>query len=335
MIPKSFFSILFFVILLASCKDDKLNVDISNQKLAINFINLDSVLVNSDSSSLLKAHHFFQDSLKDVYEFTLGYCLQIQKPQDSTFFQTIQAFKEDPYVSRLEKRISSKFKSLNTQSANLNDAFKHLKHHFPAGKIPRNIVYINSLFAANASALENDLAIGLERYLGSTTDVIQELPPQTFFEWIKEGMKEEYMERDAVCAWILTHYVPESDGNLSENIVRWGKILYLTKAAFPDKPDEIIMRYSKEDFDWALKNEYAYWKYLVDQDMLFKMDERNKVNMLNDAPFTVGLPEKGPDRLGQFLGFRMVLQYMDKNDISLQQLINVPYNEILQNYEAE
>ena len=57
--------------------------------------------------------------------------------------------------------------------------------------------------------------------------------------------------------------------------------------------------------------------------------------MLNDGPFTIGLPEKGPDRLGQFLGWRMIQIYMEKNDISLEALVKVPYNEILQAYEIE
>ena len=69
--------------------------------------------------------------------------------------------------------------------------------------------------------------------------------------------------------------------------------------------------------------------------MLFKNNEVDKVNLLNEAPFTIGLPDKSPDRLGQFLGWKIVQKYMSKNNISLKELIKIPYNTILQEYEIE
>ena len=57
--------------------------------------------------------------------------------------------------------------------------------------------------------------------------------------------------------------------------------------------------------------------------------------MFQEGPFTPGLPEKGPDRLGQFLGWRMVQQYMENNsDLTLEELKEVGYNTILQAYET-
>ena len=55
--------------------------------------------------------------------------------------------------------------------------------------------------------------------------------------------------------------------------------------------------------------------------------------MLKEAPFTIGLPDVSPDRFAQFLGWQMVRNYMNKNKITLEQLIALPYNNILQEYE--
>jgi uncharacterized protein YjaZ len=58
--------------------------------------------------------------------------------------------------------------------------------------------------------------------------------------------------------------------------------------------------------------------------------------LLNEGPFTVGLPEKSPDRLGQFLGWKIVREFMEQNEsISFNELIKLPYNTILQSYEIE
>ena len=73
----------------------------------------------------------------------------------------------------------------------------------------------------------------------------------------------------------------------------------------------------------------------VNEKMLFKNNDLDKANLLKEAPFTIGLPEKSPDRFGQFLGWQMVRHYMKKNKITLEELIKIPYNNILQEYEIE
>jgi uncharacterized protein YjaZ len=77
------------------------------------------------------------------------------------------------------------------------------------------------------------------------------------------------------------------------------------------------------------------WKYLVDEKLLFKIDELTTKNLLGDGPFTPGLPEKGPDRLGQFIGLRIIEKFMELTDSSVEKMLNTPYAEILVEYEIE
>ena len=332
---KSILTLLLVILVAVGCNRNPLDVDASNVKLKIGFINMDSILFHSNSADLITAHQEFKKSVPEIYDYELGYCLHIGDVDDTAFVNSMQLFYADPYIARLEKRIQEKFPSLENQKNEIKSGFKHLKFHIPSGKIPEQVVFMNSFFASNAFSTEKQIGIGLERYLGKQTDVIQELPPDQFYEWIRDGMDAEFLTRDALCSWIMTHYVDEVDGNLTENIIRWGKILYLTQAAFPDASEAWIMRYSEEKYQWAIDNEYEIWKYLADQKMLFKIDDRNKMNLLNEGPYTVGLPEKGPDRLGQFIGFRMLQKYMEIKKVSVEQLIQTPYTEILVEYQID
>ena len=116
----------------------------------------------------------------------------------------------------------------------------------------------------------------------------------------------------------------------------WNHKYTREEAAFPNEDPSLILRYSKEDYQWALDNEYKFWQYLVDENLLFKIDERTVANMINEGPFTPGLPDQNsPDRLGQFLGWRMIHSYMEQYDISVSELINLTFNEILQAYEID
>jgi hypothetical protein len=291
------------------------------------------VHVNSNSleNEILKLNLY----PNQIIDYQLGHCLGIGKLTDSGTIERIKLFVNDEYVNRLEKQIQKKFSNLENRKAKLHDGFLYLNHHFPQGKIPKNIIFMNSFFASNVFCTENEIGVGLERYLGPNVKEIQALPSQEFFPWIKNSMLDKYLERDVLTAWIMTHYVPEKKTNTAEAIVNWGKIIYLTEAAFPMENKEIILRYSKKDFDWAMKNEYAFWKYLVDEKLLFTDNEKMQANILKEAPFTIGLPEKGPDRLGQFLGWRIIHSYMMQfPKTSLEELIKLPYNTILQEYEV-
>lgn len=317
------------------CQNDPFSVDISNSELTIRYTNLDSVLSIGDSQSVASYLKNASKRIPNVIAYQTGYCMEIGMVSDSTFLNNLSNYKANPYIKRVDQRIKEKFQDLTIRHQEITDGFKRLQVHLPKAPMPEEILYTNSKFASSAFCTKKELTIGLERYLGYKTDVIQELPPNLFYDWMKKAFEAEYLERDAVCAWILTHIVMEKENcNNIEAVIQWGKILVLTEAAFPELPKSTILRYSEKNFQWALDNERPFWDYLVKQKLLFSSSEAEQMNLLHEAPFTAGLPmNEAPDRLGQFLGWRIVHSYMEQNDVTLQQLIKLPYTEILTYYE--
>jgi hypothetical protein len=335
MTPKSIFHIGLVLFSIGACSRNPLDINPEDISVQLDFVNLDSIFVHTGENELPAQIASLPLQKDGVLAYELGQCLGVGQIADSGTAARIALFVHDPFIQRVEKRIEQHFRKLYIHEKNITNAFKHLKYHFPKGKIPAHIVFMNSFFASNAFCTETEIGIGLERYLGAKTDVIRELP-DPIFPWIKEGMDVQFLERDVLASWIYTHYVPEKEDNVADAMIRWGKVIYLTQASLPKLGKHQIIRYSAADYQWAVDNEFSFWKYLVDQKLLFSVRERDKSNFLNDGPFTVGLPEKGPDRLGQFLGWRMVQVYMEANpDTTLEQLINIPYNQILQAYEIE
>lgn len=331
-----FFCSLLLVFLLGACSHDALDVDTSGVDVAIDYRNLDSLIVHTEKDRLQAAILEWRVDIPEIIDYELGYCLGAGMVTDTGMVNAVDRFRKDAYIVRVEKRIAEKFPDLSANEAVITEGFRHLKAHLPDVKLPKHIVFMNSFYASSAFCTENDLAIGLERYLGEKTDVIRELPSREYPEWIKKAFAPEYLERDALTAWIMTHVLPEQEGtnNISQ-IIRWGKILYLTEAAFPEMEKHLIMRYSALDYQWAMDNERDFWQYLVDQKLLFETSEKVQSNLLREAPFTAGLPEKGPDRLGQFLGWRIVQSYMEQYDITVAELLKLPYTELLSEYEIE
>lgn len=336
MILKRFFGAVFILGIIVSCAHDPLDITPKELEQEIATLNLDSIIYYSDLEEFANNQSILKKRLGELYDYQIGYCMSIQSPLDSVVISGISDYRKDPTIKELEESILKQFPNINTHSSKIKQGFSYLKTQLPSVNIPYELVFMNSLFRSSAFATDSALGIGMERYLGPENKLVKQLPNEPFYQWIKDGMLLKYLERDALTAWNMTNTIPEIEGALAEQVVRWGKLIYLTEAAFPNDSKAVILRYSEEDYKWAIDNEYALWKYLVDEKLLFSNDERTIANLLNDGPFTPGLPETGPDRLGQFLGWRMVHCYMDNNStVTVEEMVNKPYNEILQAYEIE
>lgn len=348
MIRKSIFFLLLSVLALSSCNSDRLDVDASDVKVNIAFLNMDSTLLfTKDSNSFKVVHTQWEKQIPELYQYQM-YCYNLKKLDASTNFRNYRrlidgnygAGKEsNSYMLELEDALREKFntKDLANRKLRIRSGFQHLKYHLPKVQIPKVITFNNSLFTTAVFCGEKNISIGLEWYLGGDHALVKEVPSQKVDSWMKDRMRTDYLERDVLFGWILTNVLRDIEGNMAQYIVHYGKALYLTEAAYPKAEKRIILRYTQKDFDWALKNEEAFWNYLIQQKLLLTKKELDIANMVNDGPFTPGIPEEGaPDRLGQFLGWRMVKQFMDAHEeVSLQDLVTLDYNTILQAFEIE
>ena len=329
-----FSTILITLCLFFACSRDPFKISIEGIQIDLKFLNLDSALRNSKDQELLNIKYKFKRDNSSILDYTFGYCIGGSLQSDSSYINGVKRFYSNNFIQRLERTIQKKQGDFSSEKKELLIAFKRLKGFFPRKKIPKTIYFINSSFSASVFSTEKEIAIGVERYLGSNEKVIKELPTNQFYTWIKNGMKKEYLTRDVIAGWLMTHYCTETSENYASEMMRWGKILYITQGTLPDLKTNIILRYTNKQFNWALKNEGVFWKYLVENELLFKTDEKTRSNLLNEGPFTGGLPEESPDRLGQFLAWRIVHQYMEDHDISISELNKKSYNELLQNYKA-
>ena len=329
-----FSTILITLCLFFACSQDPFKISIEGIQIDLKFLNLDSALRNSKDQELLNIKYKFKRDNSSILDYTFGYCIGGSLQSDSSYINGVKRFYSNNFIQRLERTIQKKQGDFSSEKKELLIAFRRLKAFFPREKIPKTIYFINSSFSASVFSTEKEIAIGVERYLGSNEKVIKELPSNQFYTWIKNGMKKEYLTRDVIAGWLMTHYCTETSENYASEMMRWGKILYITQGTLPNVKTNTILRYTNKQFNWALKNEGVFWKYLVENELLFKTDEKTRSNLLNEGPFTGGLPEESPDRLGQFLAWRIVHQYMEDHDISISELNKKSYNELLQNYKA-
>ena len=173
--------LLFFVIVLtifcSGCKNDPLDVDVSEIKVNVAFINADSMLYHSTNSRRILLNRNFKQSFPDLYMFTFEKGLKIRTNIDSTYTNQLSTFYKDLYIKELEGELQSNFKSLNSEKLEIIDAMKHLKYHFKKSIneisnediIDFNVNYIlkNKLSATYQNQVVNAIKLFFDKIEGS------------------------------------------------------------------------------------------------------------------------------------------------------------------------
>tara|TARA_B100001758_G_C18332678_1_gene569731 strand:+ start:230 stop:1273 length:1044 start_codon:yes stop_codon:yes gene_type:complete len=262
-----------------------------------------------------------------------------KESEDSLQYQIWKSFYGQEYVIGIEKEISVEFSDLKEENNKLLLSFKRLKSHFPKKKLPKEIIFTNTNFGGNVYLGNGKLIVGLERYLGGYKKEVEKiLPPSEFPLWMQMGFDQQFMHRDIIMSSILSnHTIPESSSEyLIEKIIEWGKVCVVTEMALrinnEDIPAEIVLRWSKDQWSWAEKNEKVFWNHLSKNDMLFSRSEKTNAFFLNNGPYTIGFSEKSPDRMGQYLGWKMVRNYIFNEKLSLSEMVRLDYKKILKAY---
>lgn len=335
---KIFYSllILFSIVLLWFVFSPLLNsnpLDSQEAEIELNFVRITpSELIDKK----INLQRLFNESPK-VSPYLLEFCYGVSLESDSMLSSSLIAFSKQEYIAKTELELNKRFSNLSSHEENVKGSFSRLKEQFDTLQTPDEIIFANSNFNYNATCYNESILVGLERYIGGNHPlIIESLNPTDFPEWIRNGMEEKFMDRDILSSWISTKLIKESHGYHIEEMIRWGKIHLITEMCLrldnKNVPTNEVLRWSKEQYDWAVSNEMKFWKYLMDENLLFDSNEKNRAYLLNNGPYTIGLPEESPDRMGQFLGYRIVYNYVHDHDLALNRLMDLDYKTILKSY---
>ena len=110
-----------------------------------------------------------------------------------------------------------------------------------------------------------------------------------------------------------------------------GKKMYLLDAYLPSISDKEKIGFIKEKMNWTKLNESQIWKYFIEKDLLYSTNTKLNKRFLEPAPFSkfyLSTDNSSPGRIGVWLGWQIVRSYMQKNDVSLPQLLQTDATEI-------
>lgn len=309
------------LVLLISCNNDNpLKVDVSSvpvPQLTINRLEQD--LFNMDTTHVPEETKKLQAKYGKFYSIFVTGILNNGELRDSGYVTRIKRFIQERDMRKTYEDCQKMYPDLNELTTGFGDVFQHFSYHFPTKKLPQ-VVTMMSGYNYAVYPIDSTLAIGLEMYLGGNNDFYKMLG---YPHYRTMFMNKENILPDAVTGWMIGEfpYMMNKNDFLSQ-IVYMGKILYATDALLPDLNDTLKIRYTASQLEYCLQNEFNVWSYFAAQKLIYTTDQAEIMKFTSEGPFTAALSKESAPRIGYWIGWRIVRQYMHNNPkITLDQLM--------------
>ena len=312
--------IAFCLLTLTACQKGRTYFPKDLETQQIDIVRFDNALLNVHESSVAQDIRVLYDEYPEFMPLWVEDILGI--PSEDTLFlveqlpqflnDTIYGFKQ---TNQREQKV---FADVSDLEKSLAKAFSRIKYLYPETEIPGLYLFVSG-FQMPVYFNDELIGIGADMYLGSDYEYYN----RVVYDYQKQTMRKECIPVDVVSAYLFrTLPYTSSKSRLLDQLMYRGKVMYLVAQIFDDLPGYEVMGWTKEQWDWCVKNERDIWHLVMDKRDLFKTESLVLTGYLNDGPFTSEISQDAPGRLGIWLGWRIVESYMEHNEnVTLQELM--------------
>jgi len=306
--------VFLLVICVFSCQNtSKVESEISNIDVDINIERFDQLFATSSPSDL--------PDLKQKYPFLFS-----KRYADSVWIRRLN----DPIQQLQNKAVDSVFENLSSIESEIFNFYQHLKYYNKALKTPRLITVLSDVDYRNKVVITDSIVlIALDTYLGADHEFYV-----SFYDYIKQNLDKNQIVSDLATAYAERLIYQPKRVTFLEEMIYFGKQLYLKDLLIPFKEDNEKIGYLSAQYEWAVDNEFYIWQYFVEKELLYETDRKLLSRFIIPAPFSrfnLELDSESPGRLGQYIGWQIVKSYMKNNKTPLLEMLQLEATEIFNN----
>ena len=301
------------VVLLVGCGNSHRCHIKSGNVVPVEVARFDSVIpqyVASEDTAVLHS------IMRDAGRFWGIYNYHLLMLSDMPYFkQGLAAFLNDSVVSQLYADSQHAFADMSQEENELAVVAARFRQLFPDQPNPQFQAHISAM-RVPVITVDSLVSISIDTYLGDHYEG---------YRGRYNNYELRYHNRDRliidVAEVLLRNAVVHPGGKtLLDDMVYEGRILYLLSGLLGDDDPMKLFAYSDEELEWCEKNETRVWKKMIEQGDLFTTDAMTKNKYINPAPFTAPLSQNAPARIGRWVGYRIVQQYIERNNITPEQI---------------
>ena len=306
---KMFYLLVLFAFVFIGCeKNDKIAEEVNKIALDLRVSRFDNEFASATTADI--------PNLRKEYPYLFP-------APDSVWIAKLQ----DSLQIELRQEVKTKFADFEKETADIELLFKYIKYYFPNYQAPRIITVTNDVDYNNRIILADSLLlIGLDNYLGPEHKYYSGLQ-----NYVAQDMNRDFMVSNIASAFANKVVSRPKERTFLAQIIYHGKILHLKDKLMPFHTDEQKITYSQDQLVWAEANEEPMWRHFIENELLYSTDIKLSQQFLDPAPFSkfgLELDNESPGQLGRYLGWQIVRSFMDKNEVTLQQLLNLSAEDI-------
>ncbi len=302
---------------LAACHDRKNLPDLSHISVSVTIERFDKAFfaidTNQVEAGLRKLNEQFPYFFTDFTANILG--VGVLTDTSRTAFALTRQFLTT-YLP-VKDSIEYRFEKLDGLEKELARDFRFVKYYFPSYALPKKVVtYIGPFDAPGVAITPYALAIGLQLYAGRQFSFYNSLQGQEMYPgYISRRFEPEYIPVNCIKAIGEDLFADKSQGKpLIDQMIEKGKSWYLTDLLLPETPDSLKTGFTGKQLAWCQGNEGLIWNYFLQPGTdLYTIDPDIIKNYIGESPSTAGMPDASPGNIGQWVGWRIVRSYMEKN----------------------
>ena len=309
--------ILVLSTLLLACDSDS-EADVSGIEIDLKINHLEDILVDLDDTGKVETFLKTNDDL--VVNFFVAKNPIMREP--GALPSALLAFGRDLHVDTLHAEVKTNFQDFSALENGLRRLFQHLKYYYPDYKLPKVYTLIS---AFGAFGFGNDiyvsvdlLVLGLDYF---SSDMTTYKPAGLPHYLLERYNKTHLLPSVALAISTLMNAHDRRDQSLLGEMIFYGKSYAFVNQIIPNLSDAFVIGYSDSDLELCRKNEKIIWTHFIDHKLLFDQSRAAKQKYVYERPKTSEIADNCPGRVGRWLGWQIVKDYLDNNNLTLSEVM--------------
>ena len=288
------------------------------EKLDLKINRFEQVLFSINEDNTEAVAESLKENFGTFNEVFASQIMQSGNVTDQQYLQDLLDFTQHRDMKEAYDSVAFLFADFSSLEQELEFAFWQFSNYFPSYPIPEITTFFGG-FNYGVVTYDDNIAIGLENFLGKNSKYYQLLGNP---EYLRLQKQKKFISSNVMEVWLNEYFQQYLVGRdfLSQLIYK-GKIMYCIDKMLPELLLEDKFRFTCKQMNWVVENEASIWQYIVHEDLLFSKDEQKFRTFVDYAPFAKGMPPQSPGRVAYYIGFKMVNEYMDNNEIDVEELM--------------
>lgn len=306
---------LILLLLLSSCKDEKCHEELAVSAPAeISIERTEEELFASESQEdvlqFLNNHPDLAKTFWHDFQYPNHQILarqifqQVAHPtvRDTVYQESVNAFND---AEDFEKELS--------------EIIGRLQALFPEAKTP-TIKTAITVFYNDLIVSDSLMVIGLDHFVGAKASYAPSA--ELYPEYVLRRYNYDHLP-SLIAFFLAGQFVePGKESSLLSEMIDFGKTYYLASRLVPCAADSLIIGYTAQNMIDIADNREIIWANFIENQILYTTDHQVKKKFIDERPNVYEIGEKCPGRIGAWVGWEIVEEYMKNNDVGIHELLN-------------